>query len=272
MKKTIAMLAVLLTVTAAGRAQEQEPVQEQFQKQEQFQEQVLNNVTVEKADSAYIQGDFLTAISMYENIIASQGVNATLYMNLGNAWFQQDELAKAILNYERAYLLDPSDEDIVFNLELARTRTVDKVNPKNELFISVWFRSLMNTLDLRQWSILTILFFVIAIALVGIMILSKKIGIRKISFGLSVLFLFVSILSFIFASTQKGNISHRDTAIVMAASVTVKSTPIETGTDLFTLHEGRKVEIIDSSMKDWVEIRLEDGDTGWMPVSAMEVI
>ena len=84
---------------------------------------VSREYTLSDADSAYIQGDYLTAIGIYESIIENQGVNATLYMNLGNCWLKRDEVAKAILNYERAYLIDPSDPDIRFNLELARTKT-----------------------------------------------------------------------------------------------------------------------------------------------------
>ncbi len=108
--------------------------------------------TLSDADSAYIQGDYLTAISIYEWVIENQGVNATLYMNLGNCWLKRDEVAKAILNYERAYLIDPSDPDIRFNLELARTKTVDKVSPVNQLFITVWFKKLLALLDVNGWA------------------------------------------------------------------------------------------------------------------------
>ena len=228
--------------------------------------------TLADADSAYIQGDYLTAIGIYESIIENQGVNATLYMNLGNCWLKRDEVAKAILNYERAYLMDPSDPDIRFNLELARTKTVDKVNPVNQLFIVVWFKKMLSLLDVDGWAVLTVILFALAIILTGIFLLSRKTGVRKISFSFSAFFLLLSILSFIFATTQMGNIRNRDTAIIMSPSVTVKSTPSSGGTDLFIIHEGRKVKILDSSMKEWVEIRLEDGNTGWVPVNVMEII
>ena len=229
-------------------------------------------LTVADADSAYIQGDYLTAISIYEDIIETQGVNATLYMNLGNAWLKRDEVAKAILYYERAYLLDPSDPDIKFNLELARTKTVDKVSPVNQLFIVVWFKKLLATLDVRSWAVVTVVVFALCIIMAGIFLFSKKRSLKKISFSFSIIFLLFSVLSFIFASTQMGNILNRDTAIIMSASVTVKSTPSSSGTDLFIIHEGRKVEILDATMKEWVEIRLEDGNTGWVPVNVMEII
>ena len=228
--------------------------------------------TLSMADSAYIQGDYLAAISMYEWIVENQGVNATLYMNLGNCWLKRDEVAKAILYYERAYLLDPSDPDIRFNLELARTKTVDKVNAVNQLFIVVWFNKLLAVLDVNGWAILTVIMFAITMILAGLLLFSKKTGIRKISFSFSVFFLLLSILSFIFATTQMRNIRERDTAIIMSPSVTVKSTPTSAGTDLFIIHEGHKVQILDSSMKEWVEIRLEDGNTGWVPINVMEII
>ena len=228
--------------------------------------------TLAEADSAYIQGDYLTAISIYEWIVENQGVNATLYMNLGNCWLKRDEVAKAILYYERAYLIDPSDPDVRFNLELARTKTVDKVNPVNQLFIVVWFKKLLAILDVNGWAVLTVILFAFTILLAGVLLFSKKSGIRKLSFSFSVFFLLLSILSFIFATTQMGNIRNRDTAIIMSPSVTVKSTPTSAGTDLFIIHEGRKVQILDSSMKEWVEIRLEDGNTGWIPVNVMEII
>ena len=266
MKKIIALLFAVIPVLAVAQ---DEPEMTSLVADSASQAKVY---TLSDADSAYVQGDYLTAISIYESVIENQGTNATLYMNLGNCWFKRDEIAKAILYYERAYLIDPSDPDIRFNLELARTKTVDKVNPVNQLFIVVWFKKLLAALDVNSWAALTVILFAASILLIGVLLFSKKRGVRKISFSFSVFFLLLSILSFIFATTQKGNIRNRDTAIIMSPSVTVKSTPSSGGTDLFIIHEGRKVQILDSSMKEWVEIRLEDGNTGWVPVNVMEII
>ena len=145
--------------------------------------------TLAEADSAYIQGDYLKAISMYEWFIENQGSNATLYMNLGNCWLKRDEVARAILNYERAYLMDPSDPDIRFNLELARTKTVDKVSQVNELFIVAWFKKLLALLDVNGWAVLTVMLFALTILLIGLFLFSKKTGMRKISFSFSAFFL-----------------------------------------------------------------------------------
>lgn len=267
MKKIIALLLTVLPVVAY--AQEDESGMTRIVTDSTAVDRVY---TLADADSAYIQGDYLTAIDIYQSVIENQGVNATLYMNLGNCWLKRDEIAKAILYYERAYLLDPSDPDIRFNLDLARTKTVDKVNAVNQLFIVVWFKKLLAVLDVNGWAVMTVILFALTIILTGVLLFSKKSGLRKISFSFSVFFLLLSILSFIFATTQMGNIRERDTAIIMSPSVTVKSTPTSAGTDLFIIHEGRKVKILDSSMKEWVEIRLEDGNTGWIPVEVMEII
>ena len=267
MKKIIALLLTVLPVVAY--AQEDESGMTRIVTDSTAVDRVY---TLADADSAYIQGDYLTAIDIYQSVIENQGVNATLYMNLGNCWLKRDEIAKAILYYERAYLLDPSDPDIRFNLDLARTKTVDKVNAVNQLFIVVWFKKLLAVLDVNGWAVMTVILFALTIILTGVLLFSKKLGLRKISFSFSVFFLLLSILSFIFATTQMGNLKERDTAIIMSPSVTVKSTPTSAGTDLFIIHEGRKVKILDSSMKEWVEIRLEDGNTGWIPVSVMEII
>lgn len=267
MKKIIALLLTVLPVVAY--AQEDESGMARIVTDSTAVDRVY---TLADADSAYIQGDYLTAIDIYQSVIENQGVNATLYMNLGNCWLKRDEIAKAILYYERAYLLDPSDPDIRFNLDLARTKTVDKVNAVNQLFIVVWFKKLLAVLDVNGWAVMTVILFALTIILTGVLLFSKKSGLRKISFSFSAFFLLLSILSFIFATTQMGNIRERDTAIIMSPSVTVKSTPTSAGTDLFIIHEGRKVKILDSSMKEWVEIRLEDGNTGWIPVDVMEII
>ncbi len=232
----------------------------------------VSSISAADADSAYVRGDYLTAIDIYQTVMDTEGISATLCMNIGNSYFKLDEIALAILWYERAYLLDPSDDDVKFNLELARTRTVDKVTPKNQLFIVVWYRNLVAALDVNTWAVLTLLFLFISSGLFALFFLSGKVSIKKISFVFGFVFFVFSILSFIFASTQRSNILNRDTAIIVSPSVTVKSTPSDSGTDLFIIHEGRKVDILDNSMKEWVEIRLEDGNTGWVLRKVREVI
>ena len=229
-------------------------------------------VTKAQADSAYINNDFASAVYLYENILTNQGESADVYYNLGNSYYKMDNIAKAILNYEKALLLNPGNGDIRFNLELAQSKTVDKVTPMSEMFFITWTKSLVNTMNEKGWAKMGITTFIIMLAALALYFFSQKIALKKTGFMVAVSMLLLCILSNIFASSQKTDAQNHDTAIIMAPSVTVKSTPNEGGTELFILHEGRKVNIKDNTMREWKEIQLEDGNAGWVPASVIEII
>ena len=229
-------------------------------------------ITKTQADSAYINNDFASAIEMYEQILKDNGESSDIYYNLGNSYYKIDHIAKAILNYEKALLLNPGDGDIRFNLEMAQSKTVDKVVPISEMFFVTWIKSLINTLSEKGWSKVGIVSFILLLAAFATYLFSKRIVWKKVGFIAALFMLFICVLANVFASTQKTEIQKHESAIIMAPSVTVKSTPNEGGTDLFIIHEGRKVTIKDNTMKDWKEIQLEDGNAGWVPTSVIEVI
>lgn len=228
--------------------------------------------TKEEADYAYQNNDFKTAIEQYEAILATQGESAAIYYNLGNSYFKEKEIAKAVLNYERALLLNPGDADIRFNLEMARGKTVDQITPAREVFIVTWVNALMNTLSESAWGILGILSFILLLIGLVFYIFGNRLWIKKAGFIAAVAFLIVTVVANLFASEQRSELENRNGAVVMSPTVTVKSTPNESGTDLFVLHEGTKVYIEDDSMKGWKEIRLEDGNKGWLPAETIELI
>ena len=121
-----------------------------------------------QADSAYNNNDFVKATELYETILENQGESADIYYNLGNSYYKMDNIAKAILNYERALLLNPGDSDIRFNLELAQSKTVDKVIPMSEIFFVTWIKSLTNSMNEKGWAqigIITFIFFALCVAL-----------------------------------------------------------------------------------------------------------
>lgn len=224
------------------------------------------------ADSAYATADYATAIHVYEQLLATEGEAASVYYNLGNAYYKSSDIARSILNYERALLLDPLNEDIQFNLELARSKAVDKNAVVNELFFMRWFRDFASILSVDGWAKCGILCFIILILCFTLFIFSKKRKTKKIIFIFALLSLVCTILANVIASNQKEKLVYRESAIIMEPSVTVRSTPSTSGTELFILHEGKKVTIKDDSMKDWKEIEIEDGNIGWLPASAIERI
>ena len=183
-----------------------------------------------------------------------------------------NNIAKAVLNYERALLLNPGNSDIRFILELARSKTVDKVTPPSKMFFVTWTQSLINTMSEKAWAHTGIIMFILMILALSLFIFGKRVVLKKIGFISAIFFFLVTILANIFASEQKSELINHDNAIIMAPSVTVKSTPNQSGTDLFILHEGRKVIIKDNTMKEWKEIKLEDGNVGWVPTNVIEII
>lgn len=234
--------------------------------------QPVAHATKAEADSAYIKNDYANAVNLYESILKNAGESADIYYNLGNSYFKMNNIAKAVLNYERALLLNPGDNDIRFNLELARSKTVDKVTPASEMFFVTWTQSLINCMSERAWSRTGIIMFILTLLMLSLFIFGKRIALKKIGFISAICFFVICIFANIFASEQKAELVNHENAIIMAPSVTVKSTPNQSGTDLFILHEGRKVMIKDNSMKEWKEIKLEDGNVGWVPTNVIEII
>lgn len=224
-----------------------------------------------QADSAYSRENYQEAASLYENML-EQGHSADIYYNLGNCYYRLEKIGLSVLNYERALLLSPGDSHIRHNLELARNKTLDKITPVGELFIVTWYKGVINWLSVDQWAVLGVGSFILLLALVSLYLFSKQINLRKVGFYGALAMLLLCMASNVFAWNQKYILMHRNTAVVMVTSANVKSTPSETGTDLFVIHEGTKVTITDPSMNAWKEIRLDDGKSGWIAAESIEGI
>ena len=228
-------------------------------------------LTKADADSSYVRGEYQQAIKEYESLLKN-GASADLYYNLGNAYYRTENITKAVLNYERALLLSPSDRDIRFNLQMARSKTIDKITPEQEMFFITWYRSLVNLASVDGWARTALWALALAIVLALLYLFSDRIWLRKVGFFGALFLIAIFVFSNIFAHQQKELLVNRKGAIVTASSVTVKSTPDKKGTDLFILHEGTKVTITDSSMREWKGVRLADGKEGWIETKQIELI
>lgn len=225
-----------------------------------------------EADTLYEKEQYRDAVVAYESVLKNEGVAAEVYYNLGNCYYKLDEIPLAVLNYERAFLLDPGDADIRVNLALARGKTIDKVVPPSEMFFVTWWRDLINCMSINVWAMVGIVAFVLMLLGVLVYMFVPQLAVRKVGIYGAMVLLVVAIIANLAAVSQYLSQTHRDTAIIMAPSVTVKSSPSDTSTDLFLIHEGSKVQILDGSMKGWMEVKFEEGKQGWIPVSAAEVI
>lgn len=225
----------------------------------------------DQAADAYKAGDYGKAVSLYEEIARTEGVSADLYYNLGNALFKERQYPMAILNYERALLINPGFQDARFNLELARLQTVDKIVPVHEFFLTAWFGAVRDQMSSNAWSYWGIGAFILFMAGAFLYIFTRKQFLRKIGFFGGIAFLVICVFSNIFAFYQKEKLELREHAIVFTPTVTVKGSPADSGTELFVIHEGTKVKIR-STLGGWSEIEIADGNVGWLPSSSIEKI
>ena len=228
-------------------------------------------VTKNNADTEYQKGNYQQAIRDYEEILKN-GESAEIYFNLGNAYYRTDNITKAVLNYERARLLSPGDDDINFNLQFARSKTIDKITPQSEMFFVTWYKSLVNFTSVDNWAKTGILCIVMALLLVLLYLFGPQLMLRKIGFFGGLAFFVIFLLSNLFAFQQKQALDNRTGAIIMAPSVNIKKTPAKNSADQFVLHEGTRVDIIDKGMTDWRCIRVGDGREGWIETKAIEEI
>ncbi len=228
-------------------------------------------VTKQNADDAYVKGGYQQAIADYKELLR-KGASASLFYNLGNAYYRSDSLTQAILCYERAARLAPADDDIRFNLQFARSKTIDKVTPVSEMFFVTWYHSLVNLWGVDTWATLSVVGLLLSLLLLLAYLFASSVGFRKIGFFGSIAFVVVFLLSNLFAYQQKQMMVNDSGAIIISPSVSVKKTPDSKGADVFVLHEGTRVDITDCSMKQWRGVKLADGREGWLPADVLEQI
>lgn len=222
--------------------------------------------------SAYTEGSWQAAAESWESISDLGVESSELYYNIGNAYFKMSDYAHAILYYERAHRLDPSNKDISHNLEFANEFVQDKIESVPELFLKAWSRKVCWSLSSDSWAI--VFFVLLALALAGLLtfLLSSAVGKRKAGFFSSIVFAVLALVCLLNACWQRRDYSHNTEAIVTRAVTSVKSSPgSESSKDLFILHEGAKVKLIDE-VGNWRNIELADGRQGWMLGTDMELI
>lgn len=226
---------------------------------------------VQNGNEAYTAGDYKGAVEQYESALRSGFESAELYFNLGNAYFKADDIPSAVLFYEKALRLDPSDENIHFNLALANSRITDKIEPLPEFFLKSWWNGIRDTFSSNEWASAGIFTFMILLAAVAIFIVSGSVMVRKVSFWTGVILLMFTLTSFLFSLNSYHEYSRQSSAIIFTPTVTVKSSPTDGSVDLFVIHEGTKVFITDR-VDDWSEVRLVNGNVGWIKTNSFRPI
>ncbi len=225
----------------------------------------------EKGNELYQKGKYPEAARAYEEILKMGYASPEVYYNLGNAYYKQHKIGLAVLNYNRALRLAPLDEDIRHNLALVNLHVVDRIPAIPELFYVRYFREFQNLFGMNTWVVLTLIFYILFILALIFTFLIRRAGwrrfFRKAAWAFGIVFLVTALT----LGTKAWSRTHNVEGVVLVPKVDVRSAPAQSGTIIFSLHEGVKVKV-EQKNNGWLEIRLADGKEGWLPQNALGII
>ena len=225
----------------------------------------------DEANRLYLEQKYDVAINKYESIIKNGYENGEIYFNLGNAYYKTGKIQFAVLNYERAKKILPNDEDVQFNLQLANLQLVDKVEPIPELFVYRWVNSAMTFISLKTMLRMMYGLFILMLASFSIFLFARTYEQKRYSLMGGIIFTVLLVFGVANFLVQSYRESNSEFAVVMNDVSNIKSAPDSKGNDLFVIHRGLKVQVLDNVNK-WKKIRLADGKVGWIPEKEVENI
>jgi tetratricopeptide (TPR) repeat protein len=221
-----------------------------------------------QANEAYSAGEYEDAYALYTEIKEQGYESPELYFNMGNAAFRSNKLGYSILYYEKALKLDPSNDEAQKNLDFVSIYKEDHLDQVPDFFLKTWARTLYKIFSLSTWSYLALLLFILSLLGILVYIFARRLSLKKVGFFTGLIFMLVFILSLSAAIHRNSDLRNPESAVIIAPSVVVKSSPSLSGTDLFILHEGSLISI-DEAVGEWIEIRISDGRVGWIQIQEM---
>ena len=222
---------------------------------------------MKSANKFYQDGNYQFALDSYKKILSQGFESGTLYYNLGNAYFKTGQLGHSIYSYEKGLKLEPNDEDLIYNLRIANSRTADKIAELPKLFIVSWWEGLVTALNVTGWSLAVVILFWTLLAGISIYFLSGRPAIQRIAFMSASVFLAVFILAAVILFARVNREAVTNYGILLEPAYTVKISPDIKSNDAFVIHEGIKFAVEDH-VDDWSKIRLIDGKVGWVQKNA----
>lgn len=227
--------------------------------------------TMEQGIAAYQETNYNKAIELFTQVLTEEGHNAEAYYNLASAYYKNGNIGPAVLNFHRAYRIDPSDGDTRFNLQFLSTQITDKIDETPQLFISKWLGAISHWFNLPTWRWLSALFLLLLMGGVFFYLRGRSITARRIGFYVGLCSLFLAIIVNIMAYRSYHFTHENREAILMSSIITIKSSPDASGKDIAVVHEGLKVETL-QNLSGYTEVKLPDGTIGWIPMDSYELI
>lgn len=230
-----------------------------------------NEALFDKATAAYNQGNYEEAVSLYEQILSSGEHSAALYFNLGNAHYKQNEIAPSIYYYEKALLLKPGDPEILNNLAYAKNMTLDDITPLPEPDLERLYNGILHSFSMNAWAVIGIIFMFLFVGMYLFFLGSSRPNRKRLGLISSVIALILSLLCTGFSYLRYRDYQESQPAIIFNREITVRSEPNMESSAVFLLHEGTKVQVMDS-LDVWMKIKLADGQSGWAQGDALRLL
>ncbi len=223
----------------------------------------IDTTTYVYGNVMYEKGNYYVAITVYENLLAANGPAEEIYFNLGNAYYKTNQFGKAVLNYERALFFDTNDNDTEYNLELANQRIRDKIEPVATSIFELWWRGYISWFTAIGWSVIAILLIWISLAGFIVYRYHKFIKFQREGFYIFLVAIILFVFAFAGAAGRSASDKNYQFAIVLSPSAVIKSEPSESSTNLYLIHEGLKLQLLNTE-NNWTEIKMPDGIIGWV--------
>ena len=218
------------------------------------------------------QSEYIEAINVYESILSENNIkDRKLYYNLGTAYLKLNQKGKAILFLERAKILAPRNKDIVENLNIAYHLTEDDFSVIPDFFLKRWVHNMSSSMDSSYWAVLSILFLLMGIGALLSWLFTTNTRIKKPSFFIGVVLILMTLSAIVLGHIKQDRELHNPFAIIMTESIILRIAPDQVSKEIFPIHEGLKVKILDK-IGDWSKIELSNKEVGWIPSSGLEII
>lgn len=286
LRQYILLVGALLVATTTLVAQTNTPIPQEAQNvleqeggEDELQQVAEKSTTTtispdvlwERGNRLYAAGDYNGAFAAYDSICEAGWQSGKLFYNMGNACFKSGNLGEAILYYNKAHKFMPSDDDVAYNLAYANSFVKDKIDVVPQFFLSAWLDRVRNVMSSDSWAVLSLALLALTLAAGLVYFLGMRRRVRKAGFVFALVAAFFTILTLSFAAVERKDILDCSEGVVVSSAAAVKSSPDRASKDIFILHEGTKVVLLDT-FGAWSEIRIADGNEGWIASSSVSVI
>ena len=225
---------------------------------------------IDSAQNSFMQTQYASALEMYDSVCRMGYSSSDLYYNIGNCYYRLDDIPNSVYYYEKALMLDPSNGDAEFNLNIANRQLKQIVEPLPIPFYARCGMAILNIMSSDSWTILNIIFLVLTLAGIALYLFMGRIALRKLGFSIAVISLIFFIFTAVCAYKSSVVISENNYAIVFEQSM-VKSSPNADAVNSFEIYEGIKVQVVDSA-NSMYNIRLADGKEGWIDANDVKLL